>query len=224
LENAGVQKMNRPSGPREWFKRLIPESLLKRDLGATAANRVLLTFDDGPDPDVTPAVLSRLQAYGARAIFFVVGRRVAASPATLKLIREAGHRIGNHSYAHANSGDPWFGDYLDDLKRCQAIVHQAVGEPPSLFRPPKGHLSFTSLVAPRLIGLSTVNWSMNVRDWSCRTEEQARTAAISLADGTRPGDIILLHDDNRFVIQILDFVLPRFAAKGFDLHSAVDSI
>jgi peptidoglycan/xylan/chitin deacetylase (PgdA/CDA1 family) len=215
--------MARPSGPRELIKKLIPESLLRRDLGGAAGNRILLTFDDGPDPQVTPAVLTRLQAYGARAIFFVVGRRVAQAPDTLKLIREAGHRIGNHSYDHVNSGDPWFGDYLADLKRCQAIVRQAVGEPPSLFRPPKGHLSFTSLIAPRLIGLSTINWSMNVRDWSCRTEEQARTAAISLADGTRPGDIVLLHDDNRFVLPILDFVLPRFVAQGFDLRSAVDS-
>ncbi len=215
-----------PSGKglRERIKACIPRSLLIRDLGADPGNRFLLTFDDGPHPDTTPKVLERLAAHDARAVFFVVGRQAAAAPALLRDIHARGHRIGNHSFQHANDGDPWFLQYLRDLRRCQALVQRETGVAPRLFRPPKGHLSPTSLITPRLLGLRLVNWSMNVRDWACQSREQALAAARQLVRLTRPGDIVLLHDGNRFVVDILDHALPQFAAAGFDLRTAADRL
>jgi peptidoglycan-N-acetylglucosamine deacetylase len=211
-------------GIRERIKDCIPRNLLIRDLGSDPGNRVLLTFDDGPNPEVTPAVLDRLDTHDVRSVFFVVGRLAAAAPEILRDIHARGHHLGNHSYWHANDGDPWFLAYLRDLRRCQALVQRETGVTPRLFRPPKGHLSPTSLSTPRLLGMRLVNWSTNVRDWACRSQEQALAAAEQLVRLTKPGDIVLLHDGNRFVIDILDYALPKFVASGLDLRTAVDRL
>ena len=82
------------------LKALIPRAANVRRLRRRAGNAVLLTFDDGPDPEVTPGVLERLDAYGAKAVFFVVGRRVKRAPHLLMRMAERGHLIGNHSHLH----------------------------------------------------------------------------------------------------------------------------
>jgi peptidoglycan/xylan/chitin deacetylase (PgdA/CDA1 family) len=209
---------------RERVKTLIPRALVTRDLGGSAGTqpRLLLTFDDGPDPLVTPQVLERLDAFHARAVFFVVGRRADAAPELVRQIRDRGHRIGNHTYSHPNDGDPPFRTYLADVRRCQDVVRRCTNTTPELFRPPKGHLSLTSLTVPKVVGLRTINWSLNVRDWACRTAEQAVDAGRQLETRAASGQIVLLHDDNIFVLDLLDYVLPRLRARGFDLRSALD--
>jgi peptidoglycan/xylan/chitin deacetylase (PgdA/CDA1 family) len=205
---------------RSRVKGLIPASLVLRDLGPRSEPLLLLTFDDGPDPDVTPGVLDRLDAHDARAVFFVVGRRAAAHPALVREIHRRGHCIGNHTFEHRNDADPWFPGYLRELRRCQAVVRECADVTPRLFRPPKGHLSLTSLTVPKLLGLRTVNWSLNVRDWACKTPEAARQAAEELDRQVQGGQIVLLHDDNPHVLELLDIVLPRLRGRGFDLRSA----
>jgi peptidoglycan/xylan/chitin deacetylase (PgdA/CDA1 family) len=209
---------------RERVKNLIPRGLLVRDLGAGAGSRLLLTFDDGPSPEVTPGVLSRLAQYQARALFFVVGKRVEAHPDLVRSLTAGGHKIGNHTYSHRNDRDPGFLDYLADVRRCQQLVETIAGDSPKHFRPPKGHLSPTSLTVPRLLGMRTMNWTLNVRDWACRTSEQALAAAQALDSQVKAGQIVLLHDDNPAVLDLLDYVLPRLAERGFDLHSAIDMV
>ncbi len=204
------------------LKAIIPSALLVRRLSAGHGRRILLTFDDGPDPEVTSAVLTRLEAHDARAVFFVVGRRAARVPHLLKLIQEKGHVIGNHSFAHNNDGDPWALDYFHDMRRCQDLVQEHTQARPSLFRPPRGHVSLKSLILPRLLGLRTVNWSLNVRDWKCRTREEALVAAEQLVREAAPGQIVLLHDDNPRVLDILDYVLPLLKSRGFDLRTGID--
>lgn len=123
---------------RSRIKQMIPRSLLIRSLVDPSGHRLLLTFDDGPDPQVTPGVLDRLQAFDARGIFFVVGRRAESFPELLIRIRDEGHRLGNHTYSHENAGDPPFLEYKRDVARCQEAVRQASGVTPELFRPPRG--------------------------------------------------------------------------------------
>ena len=91
---------------RSSIKGLVPEGLVVRRLPAPVEKRLLLTFDDGPNPEVTPLVLERLAAVKARGVFFVVGRLVDAAPQVLPLIEQGGHVIGNHSYGHRNDRDP----------------------------------------------------------------------------------------------------------------------
>lgn len=216
---AGLATPRVSQGPRERLKSVIPSSLLVRDLGWTVEPSLLFTFDDGPDRQITPEVLARLQAYAIPAVFFVIGKHVDAAPELLRETQRLGHIIGNHTYSHSDH-DPWFGKYFIDVKRCQSAVQRHAGVTPRLFRPPKGHLSATSLTVPKLLGLRTMNWSLNVRDWACESQAEARRAAERLVREARPGNIVLLHDDRPLVLSLLDFALPRLVDAGFDLSKA----
>jgi peptidoglycan/xylan/chitin deacetylase (PgdA/CDA1 family) len=172
------------------------------------ADGILLTFDDGPHPEVTPAVLDLLAKYSIKAVFFIVGNRISMAPRLLPRILAEGHVIGNHTYRHPLDGTPALPAYLRDVRECQAILHQHTGVSPTLFRPPLGSLTLASLLAPRLAGLRTMLWSVDVDDWRLRTKPAAVNAGHRLAHAAKPGDIVLLHDDNPCVIDVLETALP----------------
>ena len=203
------------------MKGLIPQAFLVQKLSSKGSNCVLLTFDDGPDPEITPAVLKKLETYGARAIFFIPGRRIERAPYLLKIIREQGHLIGNHTYIHSNGNQAWFLEYWRDLVRCQETIEHYTGERPTLFRPAGGRISFTTLMVPRLMGLRTVTWSLEAEDWRCKSIEQAREAAKQLIRKVRSGDVVELHDDNRYVLEILDLILPAIQHPRHDLTQGI---
>jgi peptidoglycan/xylan/chitin deacetylase (PgdA/CDA1 family) len=201
-----------------------------RNLPPANDRSVLLTFDDGPHSAVTPAVLERLQRHGATAVFFVIGRRVKRAAHVLPQIRAGGHLIGNHSYLHrarfvlADAPAPRFWEYYRDLRRCQAVVDKCAGLRPRLFRPPGGRLTPVTLLVPKLLGLRCVTWSREAGDWRFRTAQEARAGAAVLAATVEPGDVVLLHDDNPCVLDLLDELLPALVARHFNLTSAIDRL
>jgi peptidoglycan/xylan/chitin deacetylase (PgdA/CDA1 family) len=214
--------MNTRESFRKKIKGLIPRDLLIQRLNPDAPNCVLLTFDDGPDPHITPAVLEKLETYRARAIFFLAGRCIEKAPHLLKLIQEQGHLIGNHTYIHSNGRQPWFLEYWRDVIHCQEIIEQYTGERPNLFRPAGGKISFTTLTVPWFMGLKTVTWSLEAEDWRCKSIEQAQEAAKQLIRKVRSGDVVQLHDDNRYVLEILDLILPAIQHSRHDLAQGID--
>lgn len=209
--------MNGSSALNHARPRWNPKQLLRRSLLAVAGVRqrisaeqgVLLTFDDGPDPEVTPQVLELLAEYNAKAIFFVVGSRIPRAPEMLDRIVAEGHTIGNHTFRHPLDGIPGFVDYYRDVRECQLAIKRKIGVEPRLFRPPLGALSSGGLLAPMMLGLTTLMWSVDVRDWTLRRSDDAVTAGEQLASQTRPGDVVLLHDDNRHVLRLLATALPQ---------------
>jgi peptidoglycan/xylan/chitin deacetylase (PgdA/CDA1 family) len=202
---------------KELLRNLIPSRLLIRKLPKGASETVLLTFDDGPNVEVTPAVLDRLDRYGARAVFFLVGRRIAEAPELLREALERGHLLGNHSFQHANGRQPRFRAYLHDLGECQQAIRDCCGYETRLFRPPRGILSPTTIFAPWLAGLRTMTWSVDVQDWRCHEPREASDLGKRLGETVRGGDIVLLHDDNRCVLDLLDRFLPIAAERHIDL-------
>jgi peptidoglycan/xylan/chitin deacetylase (PgdA/CDA1 family) len=212
---------------RAAAKALMPRALVVRRLRAGARSSVLLTLDDGPDPDVTPAVLDRLDAYGAKAAFFVVGRRLKRAGDLLARIHRAGHVVGNHSHLHRDryvlSDGPHatIAEYYRDCARCQLAIEERLGARPRWFRPPGGRLTVTTLLVPRLLGLRCITWSQDVEDWRFRELTDARAGADALVRAIRPGDIVLLHDNNPRVLDLLDVLLPALQARGFDLGDGV---
>ena len=188
-------------------------NLLKRLLlppgPAAEVGRVRLTFDDGPHPAFTPAVLDRLAAFGHAAAFFLVGNRVAAAPHLTAAIHTAGHVLGNHTYSHPRL--PWrdAARSLAELSRCRDAVPQATH-----FRPPFGRLTPGLWRAARRLGLVLAGWSLDAHDWRCRTPADAVACARRVAAAARPGDVILLHDDRPTVLPLLDELLPRLRERG----------
>lgn len=171
--------------------------------------RVRLTFDDGPHPAVTPAVLDRLAVVNHRAAFFLVGNRVATAPHVAAAVRAAGHVVGNHTFAHERAAWTDADAAHDDLRRCQDLLPDATH-----FRPPFGRLTPGLWRAARRLGLVLAGWSLDARDWRCRTAADAAACADRVAAAARPGDVILLHDDHPFVLPLLDVLLPALARRG----------
>lgn len=160
-----------------------------------AAGAAALTFDDGPDPDGTPALLDALDAAGARGTFFVLGEQLMRHHALSREAIERGHELALHGFEHARheSLPGWMA--RDDVARAVGAFEAALGRRPTLFRPPYGRFSEHSYAACRDLGLEPVYWSAWGLDWEpLGAERIAELVARDLA----PGAIALLHDSARY--------------------------
>jgi len=154
--------------------------------------RVGLTFDDGPDPEVTPAVLDVLDRYGSTASFFCIGRRVEAHPEVAALVVARGHRVENHSYSHPNGFAFRAPAGLDaEIGKAQDAIERATGQRPAYFRAPVGIRNPWLDPCLTRAGLSLVSWTR--RGFDTLRRDPAGVAR-RLSRRVRPGDILLLHD------------------------------
>jgi peptidoglycan/xylan/chitin deacetylase (PgdA/CDA1 family) len=175
---------------------------------------VHLTFDDGPLPEFTPGVLDRLAAYRIAATFYMVGRRVEADPALARRAADAGHAVGCHSFGHGRTPAFGFRECVADLQRCVGAVAGACGRMPTAFRPPLGRLTPGWVWAAWRCRLPIALWSLDVRDWRCRSAADAVRAAGVAAREARAGDVILLHDAHPWAGTLLDALLPALSDRG----------
>jgi peptidoglycan/xylan/chitin deacetylase (PgdA/CDA1 family) len=161
-----------------------------------AGDCLALTFDDGPNPAQTPALLELLARHDARATFFLIGKWAEREPALIRAIVAAGHAIGNHTYSHPTMPAHGAGRIREELRRCRAAV-EASGERFStvdgaaLMRPPYGRRRPGTLRTLREEGYVPVTWSITGYDWRPHTTAERITRRCLRAAG---GDIILLHD------------------------------
>jgi peptidoglycan/xylan/chitin deacetylase (PgdA/CDA1 family) len=156
------------------------------------ATGVAITFDDGPHPDGTPAVLDILDGAGIRATFFLVGQQVERRPGLAAEIAQRGHEIALHAYRHRPQPAMSRRAVQDDVARGAGAIENATGVGLSWHRPPYGLYSPAGLDAVRDRGLRPLLWSRWGKDWRRLTTPQriATRAARNLV----PGDVILLHD------------------------------
>lgn len=172
--------------------RLLGPNMLRLSAPETDGGQVALTFDDGPDPEITPKVLEILAKYGVAATFFVIGHRAADHPELVREIAAAGHSIGNHSWRHSPAFFFAAGKNLaSELDRTQTFLHTITGSSPSLFRAPAGIRS--PLLQPMLAdrGLELVSWTRRGLD---TIDSQPDRILRRLLRKLRPSDILLLHD------------------------------
>jgi peptidoglycan/xylan/chitin deacetylase (PgdA/CDA1 family) len=162
--------------------------------GVGQPDHVALTFDDGPDPLSTPAILEQLDRLDWRATFFLLGPMVRRSPELARELAARGHEIGVHGDEHRSHLHRTPGAIRDDVARARDSIAEATGVEPVWFRPPYGALSAGSLAAARRLGLQTVLWTTWGRDW--RAEATAATVVADVSDGLRPGATVLLHDSD----------------------------
>jgi peptidoglycan/xylan/chitin deacetylase (PgdA/CDA1 family) len=135
----------------------------------------------------------------------------------LNRILAEGHLLGNHTFEHPLDRVPSLLGYYRDVLECQKVLQSTTGHRPDLFRPPLGTISVGSLVAPRLAGLRTLLWSIDVDDWKLRRSQDSVQAGRRLAETVRPGDVVLLHDDNPCTITLLETALPRLRERQLKL-------
>jgi peptidoglycan/xylan/chitin deacetylase (PgdA/CDA1 family) len=155
-----------------------------------ATKMVALTFDDGPDADVTPRLLDLLKARGVRVTFFVLTEKGAARADLLRRIRDEGHEIGLHFDRHDRLTELPLAAARVRLRDARRQLEDLVG-PVRLFRPPFGSQSLSTFLMARSQGLDVVAWGPYAEDW----EEQApETAAAKVLGPIKGGDIVLMHD------------------------------
>jgi peptidoglycan/xylan/chitin deacetylase (PgdA/CDA1 family) len=161
-----------------------------------ATDRIALTFDDGPHPEGTPAVLEELARRGARATFFLVGEQVVSRPALARRIVENGHELGIHGYRHTLLLRRRLPALATDLDRAIGVIEDATGSSPTLYRPPYGVFTSGALAHVRKRGWRPLLWSRWGRDW----ERWATPSSIARRASTRlrPGDVVLLHDSDAY--------------------------
>lgn len=160
-----------------------------------ATGQAVLTFDDGPDPDATPAVLESLDSAGLRATFFLVGEQLSAHPGIADQILRGGHEIGVHGFGHDRHDRLDSQRSYDDVARGFAAVQELIGAAPRWYRPPFGKMSDAAMSACLDLGLGPVYWSAWGHDWEDVGPE--RIAALACAQ-LGEGGILLLHDSARY--------------------------
>ena len=201
---------------------ILGSNLVRLPDSAARRRQVALTFDDGPDPDVTPQVLALLDQYQAQASFFCIGKKAAAYPDLVREIVRRGHSVENHSYRHAYA----FALYgLSRLRRevefAQSVITGITGRPPGFFRAPAGFRSPFLDVVLAQCGLRYASWTR--RGFDTVSRNPARVLR-RLTRGLAAGDVLLLHDGSHartdtgepLVLAVLPALLDHLAAKGLN--------
>jgi peptidoglycan-N-acetylglucosamine deacetylase len=156
---------------------------------------VALTFDDGPNPDATPAILDTLGAEGVPATFFVLGRHADRWPDIVERTAQEGHAIGNHGYHHRKLVWRAPSYVRRDISLGTAAIEHAGAARPRLFRAPHGQRNPWVTPIARAAGQRTVGWTLGVWDTAL---PGADVIADRVIRGTRPGSIVLLHDGDGY--------------------------
>jgi peptidoglycan/xylan/chitin deacetylase (PgdA/CDA1 family) len=181
---------------------------------------VALTFDDGPNPDATPAILDALGARGVHATFFILGRHAERWPHLVRRVVEEGHAIGNHGYHHRKLHFKLPRYVRADLELGTRCIENAAGVRPRWFRAPHGFRSPWVTPIAHSLGQRTVGWTLGVWD-----SDRPGVAAIveRTVGGANPGAILLLHDgdgydplgDRRQTAQAVPEIVDRLSSHGF---------
>jgi len=188
--------------------------------GPPGSRKIALTFDDGPDPAHTPAVLDRLRALGVSATFFVIGSRAEAHPDLIARIAEEGHEIGHHSYDHTPPHQTSAVRLVAEARRTSALLARLLGRPTRLCRPPYGKLTPGKLLGLWALGQTVVLWNRDPKDFACGSADPIRRWFQT--EPLAGGDIVLLHDVHAHVAPALDAVVERAARLGLGFGTPME--
>ncbi len=240
VEAGGSPVLPRPPSPemgRVWAAATAREpwpGLATGGRTGTSGGKVSLTFDDGPDPAVTPRVLDTLREYGLKATFFVLGRQVEENPDLLRRIVQEGHTLGNHTYSHADMADLGPVGMRRELRSTQRAVDDALGyhHPMALMRPPYGSPYFDDPAAlptfrqvVREQGLFSVVWTVDPRDYLFDGRPDLVARRVIHGDRIKRGagdEVILLHDTEPQAAEALPEIIARYRSSGIQFAGVDD--
>lgn len=215
------------------IKKIFPEIIW--DL-PNAENKIYLTFDDGPHPEITPWILEHLKRYDAKATFFCLGKNAEKYPEIVKQILQDGHTIGNHGYAHLNGWKTENDMYVKDFEKGKKILKQVQDDyvqvqdskkisrftlnddnksqnEQLLFRPAYGKIkkSQISFLKSEISNLNSeiliLNWSLMPGDFD--TDISSEKCYSNLTNNIKVGDIVVLHDNEKSW-KHLEYCLPKW--------------
>jgi peptidoglycan-N-acetylglucosamine deacetylase len=201
-----------------------------------AKNKIVISFDDGPDPRWTPRILDILKQKQVPAVFFVVGEAANSAPKLLKREYNEGHEIGNHTFTHPNFDEISHTQLKWELNLTQRLIESTLGVKSLLFRPPYGidhQPEYAEEVAqlpyPQDMGYIIVGQRIDPDDWRA-TQDSAQRPAKEIADDVlrqvaKGGNVMLLHDgggDREQTVLALPLIIDELRAKGYQFTSVSD--
>jgi peptidoglycan/xylan/chitin deacetylase (PgdA/CDA1 family) len=207
---------------RALVKRCIPAVVAMDRL--RAHGQVLLTFDDGPDPEHTPRVLDVLDSFGARGLFFVPGLRIPRAPHLLREIVDRGHALGNHGYSHRPLPTLRWADLVADIETGRRAIFDETGIRTRFLRPPFGATNGPVLAATWHTGHRLMLWSADTMEYGRHRQATAAMMASHLLSYRLDRAIVLSHDDHPVIPDVLRQVLPALRAANLDVAGAVGAL
>jgi peptidoglycan/xylan/chitin deacetylase (PgdA/CDA1 family) len=173
-------------------------------------NKVYLTFDDGPTPEITQWVLNQLDQYNAKATFFCIGKNIVAYPEIFDQIIKKGHGIGNHTHNHLNGWKTTTDEYLKNIETCENTISNLNSEisilKSKIFRPPYGKIKAVQAKKLRQQGYKIIMWDVLSADFDQSiSKEECLNNVLS---STKSGSVIVFHDSLK-AFKNLEYTLPK---------------
>jgi peptidoglycan/xylan/chitin deacetylase (PgdA/CDA1 family) len=183
---------------------------------STDYKAVALTFNDGPSPQNTPALLELLAANKAHATFFCIGDRVNLHHELVQRIAREGHEVENHTFQHSTFTQFYSEQRLrNDLSRAQTAIERATGKPPRFFRPPMGFTNRRLFRVTKELGLTVAGCSIRALDRRSKSPEKI---VRRIMEQVRPGAIILMHDrglSTNQLLAVVSLLLEQLRHEGY---------
>ena len=206
----------------------------------SAARKLAITFDDGPNPAITPKLLDLFDKHSGHATFFLIGDFVRQCPELARETVARGHSLGNHTKSHPNLFKCGPTEIHRQLQSCSDAIGEATGAAPKWFRPPFGLRNPWVIPAANQLGMQAIMWSLISFDWSAKSTEWLipRMAPIAaLAKQLREknndtGDILCLHDghhlqlnaDRHFTLEALAYWMPHWRDLGLEFVTIDEAV
>ena len=207
--------------------------------------KLAITFDDGPNPAITPKLLDLLDRYEAKATFFVIGSFVRGFPDLVRETASRGHVVGNHTETHPKLLWRKPSQIVVELRLCHHAIANALGAPPKWFRPPYGYRNPWVIPAAIELGYQTAMWTRIPGDWKEKPAEwliermnpiaanaQRSSNRASQGGSSGTGDVLCLHDgyhrqqnyDRTRTLAALEHWLPRWRDLGLEFVTIEDAV
>ena len=181
-------------------------------------NKVYLTFDDGPTPEITPWTLAQLKKHNVKATFFCIGDNIQKYPKIFHQIIQEGHQIANHTFNHLNGWKTATNDYLENVSLCEQQIQQSTisNQQSKIFRPPYGKIKKSQSTILRQLGYKIIMWDVLSADFD--TKITPEKCLDNVTKNVKSGSIIVFHDSKKS-FKNLKYALPKTLAflkqKGF---------
>jgi peptidoglycan/xylan/chitin deacetylase (PgdA/CDA1 family) len=190
-----------------FFRPLVGKNIIWRK--KTSSKVIYLTFDDGPVPEITPAVLAILEQYNWKATFFCVGENVSKHPDIYNEILQQGHKTGNHTYNHLKGFSCNSADYLLNVQKAAQFIDS------DLFRPPHGQISAKQIKLLKN-DYQLVMWDVITHDYNQKLSPEQVLSNIT--NNIRSGSIVVFHDSGKAadnLLKVLPLALDFWISKGY---------
>ena len=193
----------------------------------TKEKMISLTFDDGPEPKMTPIILELLKEHQIKATFFVIGSNCKKYPDILKQIEADGHEIANHSWSHRVFSKLSNAAIANELRDTTAEVKRHNVKISNWFRAPYGNLSANQAKYVHELGYRTLHWNVDTRDWSGISDAEMMRI---FRKQFKPGSVVLMHtllgrkNKPSHLPSLLNELIPEYQKKGYQFVTATELV